>query len=322
MEKQQDIIQPLSMPFLCYEYNSRNRFFPIPDHWHYFLEILLCKEGNALVTLKEEQVTLHPGEMLIIRPLAHHAIASADGGPVVCHVVKLNPDQLGEFPDYFPNFRALVRESEKRGCKLFLSAKLTHESHLDDIINECVYESETRQFAYDLKLRALMYMLLVNLIRLWTRSGYSVQDMPASTDPIFSIPAFIDRHLREGVKVEELAKECGLSYPWFAKKFRELYGVSCKEFISQVRICKVEHFLLYTDFDLNRISQETGYADCSHMIKDFRQQMNMTPGQYRLAMKKGAASPGTAAEKPDLVDPETILAKKAEEIAEEKSKKA
>ena len=34
----------------------------------------------------------------------------------------------------------------------------------------------------------------------------------------------------DSLKVEDLAKLCGLSYPWFAKKFREIYGISCKEY--------------------------------------------------------------------------------------------
>ena len=45
---------------------------------------------------------------------------------------------------------------------------------------------------------------------------------------------------------------------------------------------KVFKFLLFTDLDLMQISEMTGYADCSHMIKNFKRIMNITPGQYRL----------------------------------------
>ena len=48
----------------------------------------------------------------------------------------------------------------------------------------------------------------------------------------------------------------------------------------------VEQFLLLTDMDLSRISKETGYADCSHMIKNFKRLMGITPGQYRLQRRK------------------------------------
>ena len=38
--------------------------------------------------------------------------------------------------------------------------------------------------------------------------------------------------------------------------------------------------------DLTYISQETGFSDCSHMIKTFRKYKNITPKQYRLQNTK------------------------------------
>ena len=65
------------------------------------------------------------------------------------------------------------------------------------------------------------------------------------------------------------------------KKFKELYGISCKEYICRVRIAKVEHYLRFTNEDLTYVSQETGYSDCSHMIKEFKAVKGITPGKYR-----------------------------------------
>jgi len=43
----------------------------------------------------------------------------------------------------------------------------------------------------------------------------------------------------------------------------------------------VEEYLLFTNFDLNFIAHETGFSDCSHMIKSFKKKHNMTPKKYR-----------------------------------------
>ena len=105
-------------------------------------------------------------------------------------------------------------------------------------------------------------------------------------DPIYALPYHIARHIEEPLKVEDLAEYCGLSYPWFARKFRDIYGISCKEYIENVRIRRVEHYLQFTDCDLNYISEHTGYADCSHLIRDFRKLRNTTPGQFRKDARK------------------------------------
>ena len=154
------------------------------------------------------------------------------------------------------------------------------------MFRQCILECRERNYAYDLKIRALLYLLFTALVRLWLRDGFSLQGRSIQSDPLYSVTSYIDRHIRESLKVEELARHCGLSYPWFAKRFREIYGISCKEYIEKVRISKVEHYLVFTDYDLNYISRETGYADCSHMIKDFRRLKQTTPGQYRLDRKK------------------------------------
>ena len=92
--------------------------------------------------------------------------------------------------------------------------------------------------------------------------------------------------------MEDLAEKCGLSYPWFAKKFRDLYGISCKEYIEQIRVAEVEQYLRFTDMDLTQISEATGYADCSHMIKNFKRVMDITPGQFRQQKQRQASAEG------------------------------
>lgn len=52
-----------------------------------------------------------------------------------------------------------------------------------------------------------------------------------------------------------------------------------------MKIFKVEDFLLFTDFDLTYISQETGFSDCSHMIKCFKKYRDCTPKQFRTKHK-------------------------------------
>ena len=60
-----------------------------------------------------------------------------------------------------------------------------------------------------------------------------------------------------------------MSYSYFAKKFLAVYGKTCKGYIEEMRIIKAEEFLIFTDFDLERISRETGFSDPPHLIKSF-----------------------------------------------------
>ena len=286
MDKQYEPSNPLSMPFECFEYRSDVDPFPVEEHWHYFGELLMCRDETLRVSRGSEEHTLRPGEILFVSPLVRHSISSPNTEPVTYDVIKLDLDQLEELPSYTPDLRSMMLEAERIHLPMHFSAVDVHETHMDFMIRQCLDEFSERQYAYDLKIRALIYLIITSLVRLWIRDGFTMETRSFRTDPIYSVTSYIDRHIREALKVEELARYCGLSYPWFAKRFREIYGISCKEYIEKVRISKVEHYLLFTNHDLNYISRETGYADCSHMIKDFRRLKNITPGQYRANRKR------------------------------------
>ncbi|MBO2516097.1 MAG: hypothetical protein CW338_02300, partial [Clostridiales bacterium] len=141
-----------------------------------------------------------------------------------------------------------------------------------------------KKTGYDLVIRALLYQITTAMIRIWMKRGFSVRcaayqsDLFSSMD---SITSYIDKHIRDGLRVDQLAQLCGMSYSGFSKKFRDLYGITCKDYIIRVRVAKAEHYLRFTNEDLTFVSQETGYADCSHMIKEFKQLKGITPAQYR-----------------------------------------
>ena len=83
----------------------------------------------------------------------------------------------------------------------------------------------------------------------------------------------------------KLAEKFHMSYSHFAAIFKEYYGQTCKEMILTVRLQKAEDLLQFTDFDLTYISQETGFCDCSHFIKAFKQKYGVTPRKYRMKEK-------------------------------------
>jgi len=72
------------------------------------------------------------------------------------------------------------------------------------------------------------------------------------SENINNITEYIDDHLNEDLRVEDLAKKCNMSYSYFAKCFAELYGQSCKHYISFLRLCKAENMLLLDNTIVNK----------------------------------------------------------------------
>ena len=170
-------------------------------------------------------------------------------------------------------------------CIYFPSEDIADEN-FEELFVTCINEMQQSRYGSDIIVQTRIYELLIKILRRWQAQGFSVDSEVFAEDAnydIYNITEYIDEALNGGVSVSEIAQRCGMSYSYFAKKFLAVYGMSCKEYIEQMRLYRVEELLLYTDFDLSYIAQETGYSDCSHMIKSFRRSRGMTPKQFRLS---------------------------------------
>ena len=292
MDEQNHDVQCLA--FECMRYHSANAgdMFPVAAHSHYFSEILLVRSGTCCVVRKGFTHILRTGELLYISPMLRHSIESADGKPVVLDVIKYSASRLREIPSYLTDLRALATDVAQVRIPIQMSAEEVHSYHLDSIIEECIRESARRDFAWDLHIRALLYLMITGLARFWIshRESFAGQ-LPKERNPVLDIPPYIEQHISEPLRVEDLAARCGLSYPCFTRCFHEFFGISCKQFIMRIRVETVEQYLVYSELDLSSISQLTGYTDSSHMVKDFRRMTGMTPGQYRTMMKNQSHVP-------------------------------
>lgn len=279
---------PLCQAFECLRYISADAgdMFPVAAHTHYFSEILLVRSGACRVTRKGITHLLNAGELIYIAPMIRHSVESADGAPVAVDLIKFSATRLRELPSYLTGLRAIAADAAQVRLPIQMNAEEVRSYHLDSIIEECIRENARREFAWDLHIRALLYLLITGIARFWIGRRESFLDqIPKERSPILDIPPYIEEHISESLRVEDLAARCGMSYPWFAKCFHEYFGISCKQFIMRIRVETVEQFLSHSEMDLSSISKLTGFTDSSHMVKDFRRMTGMTPGQYRSMIK-------------------------------------
>lgn len=276
----------LNAPVEAFYFDTRKDTFPVRPHWHYFMEIIYMLEGMAQINAGEESYLLSAGDLIIFHPKTVHAIFAVTNEPVCYAVLKFDINRLQLTTSYAPKMRSIFKSAEGNPlAPIYLSANCLSHSDIRSLLLPCIKEITEKDYGYDLVLHARLYLLLSEIIRLWRKSGFDTSKLFASveeTESIYTITEFIDIHSSEALKVEDIATLCNMSYSHFAKSFRMIYGQTCKEFIDYLRVCKVEDYLLFTEYDLTYISQETGFCDCSHLIKAFKKIKGITPKQYRL----------------------------------------
>lgn len=279
-------INVLTSPYEAFLCDTRHGGFPVKAHWHYYIEIIHMLEGTAIINCNTNEYILEPGDLILFHPQAVHSIFASSPEPLKYNVLKFDINNLHISSSYTPKLSAIFKGAlDNTNAPIYLPSKLFRNFSLDDLFINCIEEIRDRDYGYDIRLQSLISSLLIEILRIWRKNGFdtnNINSIPYETESLHTILQYIDEHSHESLRVELLAEKYHMSYSYFAKRFHELYGQSCKEYIEFIRLSKVKDLLLFTNFDLNYISQETGFADCSHLIRTFKKKTRITPKQFRI----------------------------------------
>lgn len=280
----------LNSPYEAFLFDTRHNVFPIAAHWHYFMEFIYMIKGTAIITCNNEEYVLEPGDLMLFHPQTVHSIFTASYEALKYAVLKFDINNINISSTYTPKLSSIFRSAVADPCApAFFPAEVIKNLSLNDLFNSAIEELVTKDYGYDIKFQSSVASLLIGILRIWRRNGFHTDNIALISDDmdsLYTILQYIDKHCHESIKVEFLAEKCHMSYSYFAKKFHDLYGQSCKDYIEFIRLSKVKDLLLFTNFDLNYISQETGFSDCSHLIRSFKKKTGITPKQFRIQHNK------------------------------------
>jgi AraC-like DNA-binding protein len=92
------------------------------------------------------------------------------------------------------------------------------------------------------------------------------------------------------VPLPEIARQVGLSYDVFRKRFADLTGMPPAQYRATQRILKACDLLVDGEPPLKDIAVQLGFCDEFHFSKRFKQITGLTPTQYRRVLPKSASA--------------------------------
>lgn len=92
---------------------------------------------------------------------------------------------------------------------------------------------------------------------------------------------YIDEHYMESVSLDQLAQTAFLSKYYYLRSFKQYTGMTPYEYLTSVRLSHAIKMLVATNRSIDEIGYETGFGGAKNFIRQFRQSMGVTPGDYR-----------------------------------------
>lgn len=97
--------------------------------------------------------------------------------------------------------------------------------------------------------------------------------------------AYITENFHKSISLEEVAQTVHLSPYYFSRLFKAGKGCNFVDFLTKVRIDKAKILLQNPEQTVVRVAAEAGYQDASYFCRVFRQEVGVTPNQYRTQIK-------------------------------------
>jgi len=117
-------------------------------------------------------------------------------------------------------------------------------------------------------------------------TGDSVAGVSVNDPLIGKALWFLYHHFHRRIKVEQVVDYCAVSRKTLETRFKEILGKTVHQQLHQARMDYVKQQLRLTQKPVNHIAEAAGFSNQHYLYHLFRQEMSMTPRQYREIAKR------------------------------------
>ncbi|HZG85800.1 response regulator transcription factor [Paenibacillus sp.] len=111
----------------------------------------------------------------------------------------------------------------------------------------------------------------------------SFTEQPKSV--VEQIKQYIHTHCRDDLTRNQLAEIVYLHPDYLARLFKKETGISLGSYIIQARIAAAKHLLETTNLSVHAVAQRVGYSNYSYFSKLFKQDVGVSPHEYKRGSK-------------------------------------
>lgn len=249
-------------------------------HYHNFYEILYVLEGEYAGMIENQTYYLHKGDFLLIDQNVMHKY----------HYIEHRHDSSRRIIVWVTTQML----AELSGGSMDLTACFTlHEScayhfpiYYDELLRGYLLklamadDPDAQPGLREVLDRGALTLFFGHLNALCANSAYLSEDENVVQHPLVEqVGIYIETHIGEPITLDQLADHVHMSKYHFLRKFKELTGVTIHTFIVNKRLIRACAYIR-EGRSITQVSADTGFADYSSFLRNFRAAYGVSPGKY------------------------------------------
>ncbi|MBQ4036933.1 MAG: helix-turn-helix domain-containing protein [Clostridia bacterium] len=247
------------------------------DHTHASFEILFISDGQGTQWVGEKQYEYKTGDVFVFAPFVPHGHRGNRGEARVS--LRFDVKTTKEVLSPSKEGSAALRLIQKRG-----GLRLENAASLHALL--AMLESETKK-ENETALSGLMSAILSVVFEAVLKTApagkkrVTAEATQGARERRFLIDRFFDRLMDRNSSMEELCQQVHLSPTQLSRQIKEMYGVSFKQKLSEVRLAYIKYFLKHTDKSIREIADQNGFSDAANFSLFFKKHTGEAPSAYR-----------------------------------------
>lgn len=259
------------------------------EHHHTECELSVLLRGSGVYTVKGREYAFQKGDIFLF------------GSNEVHCITEISPDSNFELLNIQFEPKFLWNGSDRSALpllKIFVDRSPAFSNRLDrenpatpqirNLILEMEKEFCSQQPGYALKLKLDLLSILLSVLRDY---GYvneknSIESNDRALSCLAQAMEYIDAHLSEPLRLEEIARQSAMSKAYFSTVFKKYNGLSPWEYITIKRVEMAIKMLEETDYTKLEIAALCGFNSSANFYKAFARITEKKPGDYTCYNKK------------------------------------
>ena len=249
-------------------------------HSHPCYEFIAAINGEFCVEpLSGDPIVMTPGKLCVIPPDYHHCTTARDQSPEKL-AIRFSYRRAAADSELYELFDSMLGRIvspiliDDGNVQVDIMKRLREELHSDHLFGSVMAETLLAEF----------YIETLRLIcqadaRNDRRKAAEISDSVHSR--YYNIEMWFGKHFSESVTEEDLARELNLSKRQLSRNLREIYKMSFREKLCDVRVHNAAKLLSRTDSSVEKIAAMVGYESPSGLYRAFERQLGVKMSEFR-----------------------------------------
>ncbi len=259
------------------EYSMQSR------HIHRTYEVYFLLEGERYFFIGRETYRIHAGTVVLVKRDQIHKTSVGDKAYHVRILLQID----GEWMDSYLKAHGML---EMEACFSYLGGALVPSGaewgRLLEMLAGLREEMKGKQKWYELLAMQKLAEILVLLYRSKQQADMEVVQTQLKADgwkyrKVSEIAAYLTEHCETDESLEQIAKRFYISKSYLTRIFREITGLTVREYVNAGRIRKAKHYLKNSKRSITEIADLTGFESITYFERIFKRYVNVSPLKYR-----------------------------------------